>query len=114
MAYDEHFAQRIRELMADGEEVIEKKMFGGLAFMLRDKMFCGVMKEDMMVRCLPERYEELLEKPGCRPMDFTGRPMRGLLFVAIENLNTNKDLRWWLDVGAEFVMKTPEKKKKKK
>jgi TfoX/Sxy family transcriptional regulator of competence genes len=112
MAYDEHLAQRIRELLADGEEVIEKKMFGGLTFMLRDKMFCGVMKDDMMVRCFPERYEELLEKPGCRPMDFTGRPMRGLLYVSIENLNTNKHLRWWLDVGIEFAMNPPDKKKK--
>jgi TfoX/Sxy family transcriptional regulator of competence genes len=114
MAYNENLAQRIAELLADGEEVIEKKMFGGLAFMRRNKMICGVMNDDLMVKCLRERYDELIEKPGCRAMDFTGRPMRGMVYVAMEYLKTDKQLRWWLDVGVEVAMKSPVAKKKKK
>ena len=71
-------------------------------------------EDDLMVRCLDERYDELLEKSGARPMDFTGKPMKGFLFVGLEDLKTNKQLKWWLDVGIEFVLKSPAKKKKKK
>jgi TfoX/Sxy family transcriptional regulator of competence genes len=114
MAYNEQLAERIREIVSETDGVTEKKMFGGVAFILREKMFAGVVKDDLMIRCLAERYDELLEKPGCRPMDFTGKPMRGFLFVALEDLKTTKQLKYWLDIGTEFVFHAPEKSKKKK
>ncbi len=114
MAYDEKLAERIREALQDEEGVIEKKMFGGLCFMMRGRMFCGIVKDDLMVRCLPERYEELLEKPGAREMDFTGKPMKGFLYVESEELKTSRQLKWWIEAGVEFVMKPQLKKKKKR
>jgi TfoX/Sxy family transcriptional regulator of competence genes len=113
VAYNEVLAERIRAVLEDVDGVIEKKMFGGIAFMFKDKMFSGVVKDDLMVRCLHEKYEELLEKSAARPMDFTGKPMRGFLFVGAEDLKTNKQLKWWLDLGMEVALNTVPKRKKK-
>ena len=81
MAYDEELAERIRAALADRTDVIERKMFGGLTFMLRGNMCCGVEKTNLMVRVGPERYDEALAQPHARLMDFTGRPMKGMVFV---------------------------------
>ena|SRR5438309_1688530 len=81
MAYDEKLAKRIRKLIAGNERITERKMFGGIAFMLNGNMFCGVIKDDLMVRVGPDAHEDALAKPYARPMDFANRPMKGMVFV---------------------------------
>lgn len=103
MAYDEALADRIRRAVGPRPDVIEKKMFGGLAFLLGGKMFCGIVKEELMVRVGPERYEAALAEAHVRPMDFTGRPMEGYLFVAASGTKTEKAIRRWVELGAAFV-----------
>jgi TfoX/Sxy family transcriptional regulator of competence genes len=112
MAYDEGLAERIREVVIDRPTVSEKKMFGGLAFMLNDYMFCGVTEEDLMARVGPDKYAESLAKPHVREMDFTGRPMKGYVYVTPDGLESDQELRYWVDLCAEFVTTLPPKKKK--
>lgn len=114
MAYSEQLAERISKLLKDQKGVVEKKMFGGIAYMLNDKMMVGIAKEKLMVRCLAEYYEDLLKKPHASFMDFTGRVMKGFLYISEEGIKTDKQLAKWLDVGIEFAKKSPPKKKKKK
>jgi len=102
MAYDEKLADRIREFLVELPEVDEKQMMGGLAFMVNNKMCVGVIKEEMMARINPEMYEAALEKPGCHPMDFTGRPMKGWVFISPEGLEKIKDMEYWVNLALEF------------
>jgi len=117
MAYSESLAKRMRNsLTALDTRYVEKKMFGGLAFMVGKKMCCGIVKDEMMVRVVDDRYEEALSKPGARAMDFTGRPMKGFVFVSDEGLQTEKSLRDWLKLGIEFgaiAKKTAQRKPKR-
>ena len=101
MAYDEKLAARVRKLMGKG--AVEKKMFGGVAFMLKGKMCLGVNKQDLMVRVGPERYEEALKMKGARPMDFTGRPIKGFVFVGQEGYEDEDALRKWVRLGSEYA-----------
>ena len=110
LAYDETLAQRIRELLADKHSVVEKRMFGGIAFMLRGNMCCGIVRDDLMVRVGPERLEEALAQPHARPMDFTGRLMKGMVYVGPEGLRSDADLNAWLRRGVEFATTLPPKK----
>jgi TfoX/Sxy family transcriptional regulator of competence genes len=103
MAYDELLAERIRRTVGQRSRVSEKKMFGGLAFLLGGKMFCGIVKDDLVVRVGPERYEEALGRPHVRPMDFTGRPMNGYVFVAPAGCSTEKAVSAWVATAATFV-----------
>jgi TfoX/Sxy family transcriptional regulator of competence genes len=103
MAYDETLADRIRRTIGPRPDVTEKKMFGGLAFLLGGKMFCGIVKDELMVRVGPERYAAALAEPHVRPMDFTGRPMKGYVYVAARGAKTEKGIRGWLEQGAAFV-----------
>jgi TfoX/Sxy family transcriptional regulator of competence genes len=114
MAYNEKLADRTRELIAlTHKNVTEKKMFGGLCFMVNDKMCVGVEMERLMVRFDPAKYEEIMEMEGCRPMDFTGRVMKGYAFVDIEALNTKKKLAYWIKLALEYnKIAKPAKKKK--
>ena len=100
MAYDEELAERIRGVLRGRAGVEERKMFGGLAFLLGGRMFCGIVKSDLMVRVGPERHEEALKLPHVRPMDFTGRPSRGMVFVAPAALRSEA-LRRWVERGVE-------------
>src|SRR5438128_1809083 len=111
MAYDEKLAARITGLLKSQKGVVEKKMFGGIAFMLKDKMFCGIIKDDLMVRVLEDKFDELLKKPSAREMDFAGRPMRGFLYVSPAGIKTDKQLNSWIELGIEYVDKSPPKKK---
>jgi TfoX/Sxy family transcriptional regulator of competence genes len=114
MAYDETLAHRTRELIAGThQKVEEKKMFGGLCFMVNGKMCVGVMKDKMMVRLDPVLYEEVLEKEGCSEMDFSGRPMKGFVFVDTEALRNKKQLAYWVGLALDFN-KTAKKAPKKK
>lgn len=114
MAYDEKLAQRVRSLIVENKGISEKKMFGGIAFLLSGKMCCGVLKDDLVVRIGLEDYKCALSKPHVRPMDFTGRPMNGYVYVGQEGIRTARSLRAWLDKSIEFVTSLPETKKTKK
>jgi len=114
MPYNEKLAERISNLLKSKRGVVEKKMFGGIAFILKDKMFCGVVKNDLMLRVLDDKYENMLKKPNAREMDFTGRPLKGFLYVSPEGFNTDKQLMNWLDIGIEYALKSPPKKNKTK
>ena len=114
MAYNEKLANRTREIISlTHKNVEEKKMFGGLCFMVNSKMCVGVEKERLMVRLDPAVYDEVLEKEACTPMDFTGRIMKGYVFVNIEDLSTKKKLAYWLKLALDFnKIAKPSKKKK--
>ena len=115
MAYNEKLADRVREIIAvHHKKVTEKKMFGGLCFMVNDKMCVGVEKERLMVRLDPEKQDEVMEKEGSKPMDFTGKVMKGFVFVDIEALNTKKKLEYWMNLALEYNKKAKVSKKKKK
>lgn len=109
MAYSEGLASRIREILGEAKDVEERKMFGGLAFMVKGHMCCGVIRDDLMVRLGPEAAEQALAKPHVRPMDFTGRPMKGYVYVAQPGLRTEAKLRSWLQLGRDFVETLPPK-----
>jgi hypothetical protein len=115
MAHNEKLGDRMREILQNTKGLVEKKMFGGVAFMWKDRMFCGIVKEDLMVRVLEERYDELIERDHARPMNFVkSRPMRGFIYVSLEGLKTEKQLTSWIALGKEYVEKSPPKKKKTK
>ena len=114
MAFNEKLADRIRELIAlTYKNVEEKKMFGGLCFMVNDKMCVGVEQERLMVRLDPAKYDEIMEREGCSPMDFTGKVMKGYVFVAIDALNIKKKLEYWIRLALEYnaIAKAGKKKK---
>ena len=103
MSYDEALAERIRKVLKLRSGVTEKKMFGGLAFLLDGRMFCGIVKDELMARVGPDRYEAALGEPHVRPMDFTGRPATGYVFVAPAGLTSDGDLETWINRGADFL-----------
>ncbi len=103
MAYDEALACRLRSALVRLPDVTEKKMFGGLAFLLDGKMFVGIVKDELMVRVGPERFGEALGKPHVRPMDFTGRPMKGYVFVGADGCGSVTAVKPWVERGAEFA-----------
>lgn len=118
MAYNEKLADRVRELLSVYTKKIEEKaMFGGLCFMVNDKMCLGVEKERMMVRFNPDDYDEVMEKEGCTPMDFTGKVMKGFAFVEADVLNTKNKLAYWIKLALEYnkiARRTPKAKASKK
>lgn len=109
MAYDETLATRIRRGLRGRSDVVEKHMFGGVAFMIRGHMACGVVGSRLMVRIDPSAAEDLLRKPHARPMDFTGRPMRGFLFVDPPGIATAVSLRSWVGRAAQYAEAQPKK-----
>jgi TfoX/Sxy family transcriptional regulator of competence genes len=109
VAYDEGVAERVRRALAAREGLSERKMFGGLCLMINGNMFAGIMGEELMLRVGSERFDELLAKPGARPMDFTGRPMNGYLYVAAPAFASDQDLAAWLDDALSFVETLPAK-----
>lgn len=106
MAYDQALAARVRRVFATRTDVDEKSMFGGLAFMVRGHLCCGIVRERLMVRVGPDRYDALLRKADAAPMDFTGRPLRGLLYVKPAGLAGAK-LRQWIMRAVDFVESEP-------
>jgi hypothetical protein len=109
MAYDEGLAKRAREVMVDLPGFVEKKMFGGIGFMLRGNMACGVNGDELIVRVGPEKYEQALGSPHTRPFDMTGRPMRGWVMVAPAGFESDAGLQDWVQQGVEFALSLPEK-----
>lgn len=114
MAYNEKLADRTREIISlTPKNVEEKRMFGGLCFMVNDKMCVGVEQERMMVRLDPAKYDEVIEKEGCKPMDFTGKVMKGYVFVDIDALKAKEKLEFWLKLPLEYNKIAKASKKKK-
>jgi TfoX/Sxy family transcriptional regulator of competence genes len=114
MAYNEKLANMTRELIAlSHKKVEEKTMFGGLCFMVNDKMALGVEKDRLMVRLNPDIYDEVMEKEGCKPMDFSGKVMKGFVFVDADVLNTKKKLEYWVKLALEYNKIAKASKKKK-
>ena len=105
MALDTVLLQRIRNYLSEYEAILaEKKMFGGVSFMLNGNFACGLTKTDLVIRVGPERNAEALAQPHARPMDFTGRPMKGWVYVSPEGYASDKDLADWLQQGIGFAL----------
>jgi len=109
MAYDEGIAERLRELFARHPGVTEKKMFGGLAFMYRDHMLVGIIGESLMARVGPDAYAAALRRPFAQEMDFTGKPMKGYVYVAPAGYESDEDLKIWVDRCLDFNASLPAK-----
>jgi TfoX/Sxy family transcriptional regulator of competence genes len=106
MAYDEALAARVRAEVAsrpEARDVSERRMFGGLAFMVAGNMFCGIVNNDLMLRVGPDAFDAALTRPGVRPMDFSGRPMRGMVYVSPEGLSAQEALADWLDLTLAYA-----------
>ncbi len=112
MAFDEGLAERLREQFQDHPDVEEKKMFGGLCFMVSNHMCCGIVKDDLMLRVGPNNYEKCLTKEHASEMDFTGKAMKGLVYVAPEGFESDDDLAEWVGISLGFIESLPPKKKK--
>ncbi len=109
MAYDEGLAERVRVVLATEPAIDERKMFGGLAFMARGNMCCGIIGGSLLVRVAREDYETMLARPHVREMDFTGRPMRGFVLVDPPGIAADEDLAGWVDLSLRFVATLPPK-----
>jgi len=113
MAYDEFLADRIRDALKSRKiSFEERKMMGGLCYMVDDKMCVGVVKDNLMARIDPEIYDEVLTKTGCREMDFTGRPLKGFVFVEPQGVDLDEDLDYWIELCLDFNPKASSSKKK--
>lgn len=112
MAYDRGLAQRVREVLVDRPNISERAMFGGLAFLVDGKMFVGVRNSSLMARVGPERHQDALAMPSVRVMDFTGRPMKGYVYIDPPAISADRDLQAWVLWCVEFVAKLPHKKAK--
>ena len=113
MPYDEGLAERIREQFQERSDVEEKKMFGGLCFMLSNHMCCGIVKETLMARVGPDNYETCLARKHASEMDFTGKAMRGMVYVSPDGIESDAHLSEWIDFCVAFVESLPPKQMKK-
>ena len=109
MPFDEPLAERIQALLGKRRGVTEKRMFGGLAFMLDGNMCCGVMKDRIMLRLGPEGVQAALTKPHTKPMDFTGKPMKSMVYVLPEGYESDADLADWVETAVRFAKTLPAK-----
>lgn len=110
MAFDDGLAARIADVLCEEVGLESRKMFGGIAFMLDRHMCCGVVGSDLMLRVGPEAYDDALREPHARPMDFTGKPLRGMIYVAAEGIAEEPELAAWIARGVQFVRSLPPKK----
>lgn len=108
MAYNLKLAERIRAELGR-IPIVEKKMFGGIGFLIDGNMACGVYKEDMLVRVDPQKHSQLLKKPHAKPFDITGKPLKGWLMVEPDGCKTKKQLSAWVKEGVEFALTLPPK-----
>jgi len=109
MAFDEAVAGRIRKALTGSPDVVEKRMFGGIAFMVRGNMCCGVIGDRLMLRVGPKGYETTLSLPHARAMDFTGRPMKGMVYVEPAGFASAGDLKAWIARAMAFALSLPAK-----
>lgn len=113
MAFSETLASRIRDVIVSERDITEKKMFGGIAFMLNGHMFAGIVGDDLMLRIGKDGYDDALKRAHVRPMDFTGRPMQGFIYVGPAGIKTRGALKSWIDKAAAYARACPPKKPKK-
>ena len=117
MAYDEHLAERARRVLQEKKvhNIEEKKMMGGLTFMVNEKMCIGIIKDELMLRINPEQHDEAITRAGCRTMDFTNRPMSGFVLVSPEGVDREADLEAWIQMALDYnaIAKASKKSKKK-
>ena len=109
MVCDERLVERIRVVLELRPRTNERRMFGGVCFTLNGNMVCGVVGTDLMVRVGPDRYQDALQQPHVREMDFTGRAMKGYVFVGRQAIKNELALRHWIDLGAAYVGGLPAK-----
>ena len=109
MAFDEALADRIRDVLGSRADVTERRMFGGIAFMVAGNMAVGIVGDDLMVRLDPADAERALAEAHTRPMDFTGKPAKNMVFVDAEGTAGDSDLAGWVDAGADFAASLPPK-----
>ena len=110
MAYDEALAERIRLVLADAPDLVERKMFGGICFMVGGHMACGVLGDELIARIGPEAADRALEAPDVREFDFTGRPMRNIVMVAGAAVGADADLERWVAEARAFAAALPPKR----
>ena len=113
MAYSENLANRIRERFSNLENVEEKQMMGGLTFMYNGKMCIGIIKDELMCRIDPNLHEAVVERQGCRTMDFTAKPMKGYIMVDVSGMSSEKDFDYYINLALDFNAKAKPSKKKK-
>lgn len=113
MAYNEQLAEKVRKTLARHPKAEEKKMMGGLTFMVNGKMCVGVLNDDLMIRLDPDIYDQALKRRGAREMEFTGRPMKGFVFVDSNGTTSKKELDYWIGLALDFNKKAKASKKKK-
>jgi len=109
MAYDPKLEERIQAKLKGTRGLVEKKMFGGVGFMIHGNMACGILKEDLIVRVNPESHHEILKRPHVKPFDNMGRPMAGWILVTPEGCRADKALASWIQMGVEFAKTLPAK-----
>ena len=114
MTYSEELADRIRAELSSRDDVVEKKMFGGVAFMVAGSMAVGVMGNDLLARVGAEHHERAMKRPHVDVMKFTGRPMKGFVLVDAKGIATRAALKKWVDECTAFALTLPKKKKPKK
>ena len=112
MAFDPVLAQRVRNVVGGRPGITERKMFGGLAFLVQGKMFVGIRNSSLMARVGPERHYDALAMPSVRVMDFTGRPMSGYVYIDPPAIAEERDLKAWVLWCSEYVARLPEKKER--
>jgi TfoX/Sxy family transcriptional regulator of competence genes len=114
MVYDEALAARVRNALLTVPEVDEKKMFGGITFMVSGQMCCGVLKNDLIVKVGAEGWEDVIAQPHVRPFDFSGRPMVGMVYVAPPGVASDQALQGWIQRGIQFVQNNPKQPTRKR
>lgn len=115
MAYDEYLEERIKDVLESRSIAYEdKKMFGGLCFLVDDKMCIGIIRDQLMARVGPDNEKELLGKPGAKPMDFTNRPMKGYLYVEPAAIDRDEELEFWVEQCLAYNPQAKSSKRKKK
>jgi len=108
MAFDNLLAERVRKIL-ENDETVEKKMFGGIGFLIHGNMACGVHEENLIVRVGEERYEEILTHPLAKPFDLTGKPMTGWVEIIPTGTKRDVDLSGWVRTGLEYALTLPKK-----
>lgn len=109
MAYDRDLAERVRAEIGEHPALTEREMFGGIGFLIGGNMAVGVTGDELMVRTGGEVHDDVIARPGARPFDMTGRPMRGWLVVAPEGFATEADFSSWVAAGVSHAETLPPK-----
>jgi TfoX/Sxy family transcriptional regulator of competence genes len=114
VVYDEALAARVRAVLGSQPDVGETKMFGGLSFMLGGQLCCGVLKDRLVVRIGVDQLHQALSEPHTRPMDFTGRPSSGMVYVDATGLGSDRELGRWVQRAVEYVRTHPRAAKRQR